>query len=105
MRGYDNGYVSCSEINDPCNYHGLNICDSSGNCDSERFDCYSDDCVDGGPGTTGQCEGDDEPYRNNDNDNGNTDGDLPRCDGSYQDCVTENIYFCEAGSTDDNCEL
>ena len=30
---------------------------------------------------------------------------LPPCDGSFQDCVTESGFVCEAGSTDDNCEL
>jgi len=32
--------------NDLFNYHGQNICDKSGECDSERFDCWSD-CSDG----------------------------------------------------------
>ncbi|MGI8831234.1 MAG: hypothetical protein ACR2IS_01205, partial [Nitrososphaeraceae archaeon] len=44
--------------NDPCNYYGLNVCDSNGQCDNENFDCYSDDCVNGQSGTTGQCDGD-----------------------------------------------
>ena len=52
--------------NDPCNYYGLNVCDSSGNCDNERFDCLSDDSVNGQSGTTGQCDGDDRPYEHND---------------------------------------
>ena len=80
MRGYNDGYDDCSggsnntgeSGNDPCNYHGINVCDSSGQCDNERFDCYSDDCVNGGGGTTGQCQDDDEPYNNNDNDNDST---------------------------------
>jgi hypothetical protein len=45
--------------NDPCNYHGLDVCDSNGDCDSERFDCLSD-CKDGSRATTGQCPGDDK---------------------------------------------
>jgi len=48
------------EYNDPCNYYGLNVCNDKGVCDDERFDCYSDDCVDGQPGTTGMCDGDDD---------------------------------------------
>jgi hypothetical protein len=53
--------VSAQESeNDPCNYHGLNICNSSGQCDDERFDCYTDDCVNGEIGITGQCDGDDD---------------------------------------------
>jgi hypothetical protein len=46
--------------NDPCNYHGLKVCNSSGECDDERFDCYTDDCVNGKTGITGQCDGDDD---------------------------------------------
>jgi hypothetical protein len=70
--------------NDPCNYYGLNVCDSSGQCDDEHFDCYSDDCVDGKPGTTGQCEGDDDEVHwingeyignGDDNNDGDTSGD------------------------------
>src|SRR5215216_42978 len=30
---------------------------------------------------------------------------LPLYDGSYEDCVTEDGYVCEAGSTDEECEL
>jgi hypothetical protein len=37
----------------------------------------------------------------NENENAN----LPLCDGSNQDCVTEDGYVCEAGSTDEECEL
>lgn len=29
---------------------------------------------------------------------------LPKCDGSYRDCTTEEGYFCEAGSTSPECE-
>lgn len=100
--------------NDPCNYHGLNLCDSSGNCDDERFDCYSDDCVNGQPGTTGQCDGDDdkvcwvngeytgkcEPKQKQ-----LTIAELPPCDGSYQDCVTPRGDVCEAGSGAHECEV
>jgi hypothetical protein len=46
-------------VNDPCNYYGLNICDENGDCDSERFDCWSD-CRDGSTAVTGQCPGDDD---------------------------------------------
>jgi hypothetical protein len=55
--------VSASALepeNDPCNYHGLKVCNSSGECDDERFDCYTDDCVNGKTGITGQCDGDDD---------------------------------------------
>ena len=55
------------EENDQCNYSRRNIFDSSRNCDSERLDCYSDDYVNGALGTTGQSEGDDEPYNNGGN--------------------------------------
>jgi hypothetical protein len=41
-------------VDDPCNYYGLNICDENGDCDSERFDCWSD-CRDGSTAVTGQC--------------------------------------------------
>src|SRR5215207_3689660 len=39
------------------------------------------------------------------NENENENAKLPLCDGSYQDCVTEDGYVCEAGSTDEECEL
>ena len=95
--------------NDPCNYYGLNICDGNGDCDSERFDCWSE-CKDGSTAVTGQCPGDDdkdcwdngEPNGKCDEDNSE---DLPECDGSYQDCVTDDGYFCEAGSSDHGCEI
>ena len=58
---------NCGEENNHCNFSRRNISDSSGNCDSERLDCYSDDCVNGALGTTGQSEGDDEPYNNGGN--------------------------------------
>lgn len=29
---------------------------------------------------------------------------LPQCDGSYQDCITKDGYFCEAGSGAHECE-
>jgi hypothetical protein len=105
MRGYNTGYYSCSgdgnnEDNDPCNYHGLNICDSSGNCDSDRFDCYSDDCVNGQPGTTCQCEGVDEPYDNDiDNyDSGPADDDLPKggCEGEDDYCDADEVCGSES---------
>ena len=51
-----------AEVNDPCNYHGTDVCIGSGDerqCDSERFDCLSV-CEDGTTRTTGQCPGDDE---------------------------------------------
>jgi hypothetical protein len=31
--------------------------------------------------------------------------DLPLCDGSFQDCITEEGFFCEAGSTEHTCEI
>lgn len=31
--------------------------------------------------------------------------DLPECDGSYQDCVTEDGFYCEAGSGEHECEV
>jgi hypothetical protein len=57
--------------NDPCNYHGLDVCDSNGDCDSERFDCLSD-CKDGSSATTGQCPHDDR-HRDRDDDDRNAD--------------------------------
>ncbi len=88
-------------VNDPCNYHGQDICDESGECDSERFDCWSD-CSDGSIQTTGQCPGDDRPLSTIASDD---QSDLPDCDGSYQDCETESGYVCEAGSSDHECEV
>ncbi len=90
-------------VNDPCNYHGQNICDKSGECDSEKFDCWSD-CSDGSIQTTGQCAGDDRPLRTIAASGEDTDESLPPCDGSYQDCETDSGFECEAESTDDNCE-
>jgi len=29
---------------------------------------------------------------------------LPKCDGSYRDCINEGGHFCEAGSTSSECE-
>jgi hypothetical protein len=87
--------------NDPCNYYGRNICNSQGYCDSDRFDCLSDDCVNGQPGTTGQCEGDDRPFRSI----AQTNNELPLCDGSFQDCITERGDVCEAGSSEHECEI
>lgn len=29
---------------------------------------------------------------------------IPQCDGSFQDCVTNNGDVCKAGSTEDKCE-
>jgi hypothetical protein len=43
--------------------------------------------------------------RGDEDDRDNADTKLPLCDGSYQDCITEEGYVCEAGSTDDECEL
>jgi hypothetical protein len=95
--------------NDPCNYYGLNICDKNGDCDSERFDCWSE-CKDGSTAVTGQCPGDeDKDCWDNGEPNGKCDEDdsedLPECDGSYQDCVTDDGYICEAGSSDHGCEI
>jgi hypothetical protein len=30
---------------------------------------------------------------------------VPKCDGSYQDCYTEDGFFCEAGSGEHYCEV
>jgi hypothetical protein len=30
---------------------------------------------------------------------------VPKCDGSYQDCYTEDGFFCEAGSGEHFCEV
>jgi hypothetical protein len=46
--------------NPDCWYHGKFICDNEGNCDSDKFDCWSD-CEDGSTATTGMCPGDDDP--------------------------------------------
>jgi hypothetical protein len=100
--------------NDPCNYYGLNVCDSSGNCDNDRFDCLSDDCVNGQPGTTGQCDGDDDKIcwvngeytgKCEPNQKQPVAAELPPCDGSYQDCVTPRGDVCEAGSGAHECEI
>ena len=96
--------------NDPCNYYGLNICDKNGDCDSERFDCWSE-CKDGSTAVTGQCPGDDDKdcwdngEYNGKCDEDNGEEDLPECDGSYQDCITDDGYFCEAGTSDHGCEI
>jgi hypothetical protein len=37
------------------------------------------------------------------NENKNKNTNLPLCDGSYQDCVTED--GCEVGSTDEECKM
>ena len=52
--------ITAETENDPCNFQGLYICDSSGHCDDEKFDCYTEDCVNGQTGITGQCDGDDD---------------------------------------------
>jgi hypothetical protein len=73
------GTTSVHAEDDPCNYHGENVCDSSGICDDDHFDCVSD-CADPSAGdTTGKCPGDDtgdedtgghkSSDNNNDNDN------------------------------------
>ena len=47
--------------NDPCNYHGQDICDASRTgCDDKRFDCLSEDPGPGKYCTTGMCPGDDD---------------------------------------------
>jgi hypothetical protein len=83
--------------NNSCNYYGLNVCSVDGQCDDQQFDCYSDDCVNGQPGTTGQCDGDDDKVCwVNGEYTGKCDpkqkqlveAELPPCDGSYQDCIT-----------------
>jgi hypothetical protein len=49
-----------SSISSDCNYNGLNVCDSSGKCDDENFDCISD-CPDPKANDiTGNCPGDDK---------------------------------------------
>jgi hypothetical protein len=43
-----------------CWYGDLYVCDESGNCDTENFDCITD-CEDGSSVTTGEeCPGDDD---------------------------------------------
>jgi len=57
--------------NDPCNYYGLDICDKDRKgCDAKRFDCLSDNCNNGRPGTTGLCDNDDRPYKKSGSNNG-----------------------------------
>ena len=52
--------VKDPEKNDPCNYHGKNICDKdSKGCDYKHFDCLSD-LGNGNYCTTGMCPGDDD---------------------------------------------
>ena len=77
--------------NDPFNHHGQNICDKSGECDSERFDCWSD-CSDGIEQTTCQCPGDDRPLKGITALAEVTDESLPPCDGSFQDCETDSGF-------------
>lgn len=61
--------------NDPCNYYGLDICDKDRKgCDAKRFDCLSDNCNNGQPGTTGLCNNDDRPYKKSGDDKGNSVG-------------------------------
>jgi hypothetical protein len=35
----------------------------------------------------------------------NSNRDYPECDGSYQACVTDEGYFCDAGSSSHQCEM
>ena len=48
-----------SRNNEPCNYYGLNVCDSKGDCDKEHFDCITNH-PNGDYCTTGLCPGDDK---------------------------------------------
>ena len=89
---------------------GNSLCnpDSSGNCPSgwgtnEDGQCFptDKDCPEGywraDDDETGACV----PKADSEFDK----SELPTCDGSLQDCVTENGDVCEAGSTDHECEL
>jgi hypothetical protein len=47
--------------NVPCNYYGLNVCGKERKgYDNQNFDCLTDSCKDGKPGTTGRWNGDDD---------------------------------------------
>lgn len=66
-----------SRNNEPCNYYGLNVCDSKGDCDKEHFDCITNH-PNGDYCTTGLCPGDDKKKdsydhkkKHDDNNNGN----------------------------------
>jgi hypothetical protein len=41
----------------------LNVSNPSEKCDDERFDCVTEDCINGQSGATGMCYRDDRPYR------------------------------------------
>lgn len=65
----------------PCIYYGENVCNSSGDCDNDHFDCVSDCADPSGEDTTGKCPGDDTGDENtgghkssdNNNDKASTD--------------------------------
>ena len=50
-------------------------------------------------------EGFEECYRDDDNRYENTDNTLPKCDGSFQDCLTPRGNICHAGEKSDECEI
>lgn len=59
-----NNKQNAKKYNDPCNYYGIDVCDKDRKgCDNHNFDCLSDNCNDGRPGTTGMCDYDDRPYK------------------------------------------
>jgi hypothetical protein len=84
--GYDHG-CDDADISDPDNRY-INQSEKGPSFHTNEF-------------TLGYNDGYDACQNENENDNAN----LPLCDGSYEDCVTEDGYVCEAGSTDEECEL
>lgn len=93
-----------AENNDPCNYHGTNVCGSDGKCEEHvgvtpHFDCTSYD-KDGNECITGSCPGDDSTNNDNENDKSS---DRPCPDGQIQiggpTCVKDTA---DAGWEDEN---
>ena len=66
--------------NPDCWYHGQFVCNSEGECDSDKFDCLSD-CKDGSTATTGMCPDDDDPK-----------------------CIDDGKYVCKEGEDKDETE-
>jgi hypothetical protein len=82
--------------NPDCWYGEIYVCDESGNCDSENFDCITD-CADGSSVTTGEeCPGDDdsdEPSGDDDTEEGGCQPEddfcEPGCESPTMDCIDD----------------
>jgi hypothetical protein len=61
------------------------------------FQAYDDDCK---SVINGEEKGPIDIYQGS-----NDSSQLPQCDGSFQDCITQRGDFCVAGSTEDKCEI